>query len=128
MEVAEGAREQLQVFGNDYDTPDGTCIRDYIHVNDLAAAHVAAMTRLLKTPRSLILNLGAERGVSVLEMISAAERVLGRPIPYEIVERRPGDPSELVASSTLARAELGWAPEYSDLDTILGSMRPVYGL
>jgi UDP-glucose 4-epimerase len=128
MEVASGARERLQVFGDDYDTPDGTCVRDYIHVNDLAAAHVEAMRRLVEAPRNLVLNLGAERGVSVLEMIRAAERVLGRPVPFEVVDRRPGDPATLIASSVLASRELGWRARYSDLETIFETMRPLYGL
>lgn len=128
MEVAAGLRRRLEVYGGDYDTRDGTCIRDYIHVNDLAAAHLAAMDRLLNGGPSMVLNLGVGRGATVLEMIAAAGRALGREIPYEVVARRPGDPPALVASSERAARELGFKPRYSDLDTIFGSMRRVYGL
>lgn len=128
MEVASGMRSELKVFGNDYPTADGTCVRDYIHVNDLAGAHIAAMDHLLAGHDSMVVNLGAETGSSVLEMIHAAERVLGRSIPFQIVGRRPGDPAELVASSARARQTLNWSARNSDLATIFESMRHVYGL
>ncbi len=128
MEVASGLRESLDVFGGDYDTRDGTCVRDYVHVNDLAAAHVAAMERLLDGDSCLVLNLGSESGSTVLEMIAAASRVIGREIPYRVVERRAGDPASLVASSAKAREILGFSPRHGDLDVIFESMRGVYGL
>jgi UDP-glucose 4-epimerase len=128
MEAASGLREELKVFGNDYPTADGTCIRDYVHVNDLAVAHIAAMEHLFQENGSLEVNLGAESGSSVLEMIRAAEEVLGQRIPVRIVERRPGDPAELVASSARARQLLGWRARHSDLATIFQSMRHVYGM
>lgn len=128
METACGLRERVDVFGDNYDTRDGTCVRDYVHVNDLAAAHVAAMDRLLADDRSLVLNLGSETGSTVLEMIDAASRVVGREIPYRVVGRRSGDPAALVASSARAREILGFSPRYGDLDVIFESMRGVYGL
>ncbi len=128
MEVASGLRPSLKVFGGDYDTRDGTCVRDYIHVNDLSAAHVAAMERLLEGEPSLVVNLGNETGSTVLEMVAAASRVLRRDLPYELVERRAGDPAEIVASSALARRVLGFTPRHGDLRTIFESMRRVYGV
>jgi UDP-glucose 4-epimerase len=128
MEVAAGERDQMQVFGNDYDTRDGTCIRDYIHVNDLAHAHVKAMDFLINEKKSLIVNLGTGMGHTVLEMIQAAQEVTNRDINYEITERRFGDPQEVVASSEQAKEILGWQAEYSDLKTIFESMKPVYFL
>lgn len=128
MEVASGLRRELNVYGGDYDTRDGTCVRDYVHVNDLADAHVAAMDALLDGTPSLVLNLGTETGASVLQMVAAAERVLGRKIPYRVVERRPGDPAEVVAAGGLARQRLGFVPRRGDPDTIFSSMRAVYGL
>ncbi len=126
METAAGIREKMQVFGNDYDTADGTGVRDYIHVNDLAVAHVLAMSYLLKARKDLIVNLGTGKGHSVLEMIKTAERVTGKKIPYEIVGRRAGDPQEIVASGELAYKILGWKAQYSDLETIFKTMAPVY--
>lgn len=126
MEVAAGTRPELQVFGTDYDTPDGTCIRDYIHVNDLATAHVRALRYLMKHEESLVVNLGAEKGYSVLQVADAAERASGRKIPRQLVGRREGDPGHLVASSALALEKLGWKAEHSDIDTIFKSMVPVY--
>ncbi|KAA3621167.1 MAG: UDP-glucose 4-epimerase, partial [Proteobacteria bacterium] len=128
MEAAAGLRDEIKVFGGDYPTPDGTCVRDYIHVNDLAAAHVCAMDHLLAGRDSLVLNLGAESGSSVLEVIAAAERVLGRAISHRLVERRAGDPAELIASSARAKRLFGWTARYSELDTIFESMLPLYGL
>ena len=103
MEVATGVREKLYVFGNDYDTPDGTCIRDYIHVEDLASAHVAAIKKLLDEHKSYAINLGTNTGTSVLEMIQSAERVTGRKINYEMAPRRAGDPSKVVATNGYAK-------------------------
>lgn len=106
--VAIGALDSVQVFGNDYDTPDGTGIRDYIHVCDLAEGHVKTLAKLTARPGVLIYNLGTGRGYSVLEMIQGFERACGRPIPYKIVSRRPGDIGACWADPDLARKELGW--------------------
>jgi UDP-glucose 4-epimerase len=110
-QVAVGALERLRVFGNDYPTPDGTGVRDYIHVVDLARGHVAALQRLEARPGVVTYNLGTGRGYSVLEMVSAFERASGRPVPYDIVARRPGDIAVCYADPALARAELGWEAE-----------------
>ena len=126
MEVAVGMRKELQVFGSDYETRDGSCIRDYIHVNDLASGHVAALDFIAKTDSSLTVNLGSETGASVLEILDAARRITGRPIPSLIVGRRPGDPATSTASAKLARDVLGWKAEYSDINTILKSTWEVY--
>jgi UDP-glucose 4-epimerase len=107
-QVAVGKRARLQVFGNDYDTPDGTGVRDYIHVVDLAEGHVAALRHLLERQRSVIANLGTGRGHSVLELLRAFEKASGRPIPYDIVARRPGDVDACYADPTLANDVLGW--------------------
>jgi len=107
-QVAIGRRARLSVFGNDYDTPDGTGVRDYIHVVDLALGHVKALDRLLSTPGSLLVNLGTGRGYSVLELIAAYERASGRPVPYDIVARRPGDIDSCYANPAKALAEIGW--------------------
>ncbi|MFO8237433.1 MAG: UDP-glucose 4-epimerase GalE [Prochlorococcaceae cyanobacterium] len=121
LEALAGRREVIQVFGRDYPTPDGTCIRDYIHVGDLAAAHVLGLERLLErsadTP--LIYNLGTGRGYSVQEVIDAARNVTGASLTVVDAPRRPGDPAELVADAARAHAELGWQPQRSDLETIL---------
>jgi UDP-glucose 4-epimerase len=126
MEVALGIRQKLSVFGGDYPTRDGTCIRDYVHVSDLAEAHVSAFEQVVRSDRSLALNLGSETGVTVLEMVERARRVTGRSIPAEITPRRPGDPAALVASSARAREVLGWAPRHSDLETLIGSTWSIY--
>lgn len=107
-QVAVGRRDKLSVFGNDYPTPDGTGVRDYIHVTDLAEGHVAALRRLLDTPGSLTVNLGTGRGYSVLELVRAYEAASGRRVPYEIVARRPGDVAACWADPALARELLGW--------------------
>jgi UDP-glucose 4-epimerase len=107
-QVAVGQRDKLRIFGSDYDTPDGTGIRDYIHVLDLAEGHVAALRRLLDEPGLLTLNLGTGRGHSVLEVVDAYQRASGRPIPYEVVPRRPGDVAACYADPSLARRLLGW--------------------
>ena len=107
-QVAIGRRARLSVFGNDYDTPDGTGVRDYIHVVDLAQGHVKALDRLLATPGSLLVNLGTGRGHSVLELIAAYEKASGKPVPYDVVARRPGDIDSCYADPAKALAELGW--------------------
>ncbi|MGD0913218.1 MAG: UDP-glucose 4-epimerase GalE [Terracidiphilus sp.] len=118
LDVAAGRRALIQIFGNDYTTPDGTCIRDYIHVSDLADAHLLALTAL-DTRDRLIYNLGNGKGFSVQQVIDSARRVTGHSIPVEIGPRRPGDPAVLVASSEKAIHELGWQPRYTQLDDIL---------
>jgi UDP-glucose 4-epimerase len=107
-QVAVGRRERLQVFGNDYDTPDGTGVRDYLHVCDLAEGHVAALKHLLERQQSLTVNLGTGRGYTVLEVVRAYEKASGRKVPYAIVPRRPGDVAACYADATLARDLLGW--------------------
>ena len=126
METASGIRESMQVFGSDYDTPDGTGVRDYIHVNDLATAHVLAMRYLVDENKDLLVNLGTGQGRSVLDMIKMAEKVTGKKVNYNIVDRRAGDPREVVASGDLAYKLLGWKAKLSDLETIFKSMMPVY--
>lgn len=121
MEVAAGIRPQFDIFGNDYDTPDGTCIRDYIHVSDLADAHVAAFEHLLATGTSFTVNLGSETGISVAAMVEKARTITGRPIPSIIAPRRAGDAAKLVASSQEARRILGWKARVSDAETLLTS-------
>jgi UDP-glucose 4-epimerase len=107
-QVAVGRRARLSVFGDDYDTPDGTGVRDYIHVVDLAQGHVKALDRLLSAPGSLLVNLGTGRGYSVLELIAAYEAASGRPVPYDIVARRPGDIDSCYADPARALADIGW--------------------
>lgn len=116
-QVAVGQRAKLQVFGDDYDTPDGTGVRDYIHVVDLAEGHVAALRHLLERQQSVTVNLGTGRGYSVLEVIRAYERASGRPVPYDIVARRPGDVDACYADPALARSVLGWQAT-RDLDAM----------
>ena len=118
LDVALGRRKSIRIYGDDYSTPDGTCIRDYIHVSDLAAAHLLALDAL-ETHGRLIYNLGNGQGFSVREVIEAARHVTGHPIPAEVHSRRPGDPAVLVASSEKAASELGWTPRYTALDAIL---------
>ena len=114
-QVAVGKRPKLQVFGNDYDTPDGTGVRDYLHVMDLSEGHVAALRHLLEGNGSLTVNLGTGRGTSVLELVHAFERASGRPVPYEIVGRRPGDVAACYADPSLAAQTIGWRAK-RDLD------------
>jgi UDP-glucose 4-epimerase len=109
----------ISIYGTDYDTPDGTCIRDYVHVSDLAAAHLLALERLGQRERSCIYNLGNGNGYSVREVISMAEKVTGEKIRSVEAPRRPGDPARLVAGSEKIRKDLGWTPQYPDLDSIL---------
>ncbi len=126
MEVAVGIRDELQVFGTDYDTPDGTCIRDYIHLNDLSRAHVLAMEYIMEKNENLIVNLGSESGLSVFEILNAAREVTGKPIPHVEAPRRPGDPAKLIAGSGKARELLGWTAEHSDARTLLESTWKIY--
>ncbi|MEX2443459.1 MAG: UDP-glucose 4-epimerase GalE [Alkalispirochaeta sp.] len=126
MEVATGARDQLRVFGNDYDTPDGTGVRDYIHVSDLARAHVAALRTIDTHDESLVVNLGSETGVSVMEIVEAARRITGREVPVEITDRRPGDPAKLVASAAYARKLMQWSAQISDVDSLVSTSWDVY--
>ena len=119
LQVAQGKRESISVFGSDYPTPDGTCIRDYIHVDDLADAHLRALSRLQSGTPTIHCNLGTGTGYSVLELIETARRVTGHAIPHVMAERRPGDPPELVSGGSRARELLGWSPMRSELETIL---------
>lgn len=121
LQAALGRREAVTVFGGDYPTPDGTAVRDYIHVCDLADAHVLAVRRLLAGGGSGVWNLGTGRGYSVLEVIAAAERVTGRPVPHAFGPRRDGDPAVLLAAAGRAREDLGWTPRRSGLEEIVGS-------
>lgn len=125
MEAALGQRE-LKVFGTDYDTRDGTCIRDYVHVTDLARAHVMSLDYISKNHKSLKLNLGTEKGTTVKELIDAARKITGKPIPAEDAPRRPGDPASLYATSKLAKELLGWEPKFSDVDTLVKTTWEVY--
>jgi len=119
LDAASGRRPAVSVFGTDYDTPDGTCVRDYVHVADLAAAHVLALRALEEgTPRAAY-NLGAGRGFSVREVIDVAARVSGFEVPFSACARRLGDPAVLVSDATRAREELGWRPEVTDLGDII---------
>jgi UDP-glucose 4-epimerase len=126
MEVAAGVRGSLKVFGTDYDTPDGTGVRDYIHVTDLADAHVRALDRIASSGESLTVNLGSESGLSVLEVLAAAREITGREVPAEMTDRRPGDPARLVASASRARDILQWTPRFSDVDTLVRTSWEVY--
>lgn len=119
LQAAAGRREAITVFGRDYDTPDGTCIRDYIHVSDLIDAHQLALDYLWQAGESTALNLGNGNGFSVQEVIDTAKRVTGREITVVDAPRRAGDPPQLVADSSLARQVLGWQPRFSDLETIV---------
>lgn len=126
MEVAVGKRSKIEIFGNDYQTRDGTCIRDYIHVSDLATAHVLALEYIKDKKKSLTLNLGTGNGITVTEMLEATRRITGKEIKAEYVGRRAGDPAQLTASSELARKVLGWEPKYSDVDSLIGSTWEAY--
>ena len=119
LKAAKGEREDIKIFGTDYPTHDGTCIRDYIHVSDLAQAHLLALEALLSGKESAIYNLGNSRGYSVREVVELVGKVTGKNIRTVEVERRPGDPAELVAASDKIRQELGWKPKYEDLMTII---------
>jgi UDP-glucose 4-epimerase len=119
IDAALGRRKELEVYGNDYPTPDGTCIRDYVHVTDLACAHLLALDRLERG--SITVNLGNGAGHSVLQVIAAVERVSNHKVPYRLCPRRPGDAAVLVASSQRAQHEFGWTPQFAGLDEIVRS-------
>ncbi len=119
LDAASGRRADIKVFGTDYDTPDGSCVRDYIHVTDLATAHLLALHHLEKGGESDFFNLGNERGTSVFEVISSVKKVTGRDFAITPVERRPGDPAKLVGASEKAQRTLGWKPMYADIDSIV---------
>lgn len=121
LQVPLGKREKISIFGDDYPTKDGTCVRDYIHVSDLAQAHVLALDYLMKGGESDVFNLGNGVGFTVKEVVDVARSVTGHPIPAEIVPRRAGDPAQLVASSEKAKSVLGWKPQYDSLETIVAS-------
>jgi UDP-glucose 4-epimerase len=126
MEVLSGERNGMEVFGNDYNTPDGTCIRDYIHVNDLSSAHLKALDYIVKKDSNLVVNLGTGKGFSVMDLINSAEKVTGKKVNYKITGRRPGDPAELIADPALAKKIINWEAEYSSPEQIFKSMIPVY--
>ncbi|MBW1958082.1 MAG: UDP-glucose 4-epimerase GalE [Deltaproteobacteria bacterium] len=119
LEVATGRRENIKIFGTNYPTPDGTCIRDYIHVSDLTRAHLLALETLMSGGDSSVYNLGNNRGYSVREVIELARKVTGKPIPAIEADKRPGDPAVLIASSDKIKEALGWKPKYEDLETII---------
>ena len=119
LDAASGRRKNVSVFGADYPTPDGTCVRDYIHVSDLAEAHVNALQALFARNRSEVYNLGNGRGFSVNEVINSVERVTGLEVPAVFGERRVGDPASLVSDASKAREELGWRPRITEIDEIV---------
>jgi len=121
LQVPLGKRDKLSVFGDDYDTKDGTCIRDYIHIEDLVNAHIKALEYLFEGNTSDIFNLGSGDGYSIYEMLEAAKEVTGTDIPYEIANRRAGDPAVLIASNQKAKEVLGWSPKYTDVKDIINS-------
>ncbi|TGL44563.1 UDP-glucose 4-epimerase GalE [Leptospira perdikensis] len=126
MEAASGIRNGYEIFGTDYETEDGTCVRDYIHVSDLAKAHVLALNYIMSKNESLTVNLGSEAGYSVKEMADLSEKVVGKTISHKTSGRRAGDPAKLLASSAKARELLNWKPMYSDAETLLSSMWNLY--
>lgn len=126
MEAACGMRKVLQVYGTDYKTRDGTCIRDYVHVTDLARAHVKALDYITEKNESIKVNLGSETGFTVKELLEASRKLTGKEIPSKDVERRPGDPDELTATSAFAKEKLGWKAEVSDINTLILSTWNVY--
>ncbi|MDY7029331.1 MAG: UDP-glucose 4-epimerase GalE [Spirochaetota bacterium] len=126
MEVAAGIREELLIFGDDYETADGTGIRDYIHVTDLAEAHVAALEYTVRTDSSLIVNLGSESGLSVLDILETSRRLTGRPIPSRVTGRRAGDPARLVASSKRAGELMGWKARHSSAEDLISTTWNLY--
>lgn len=119
MEAATGKRDGFAIFGSDYETPDGTCLRDYIHVSDLASAHVAAIKRLMTDKKSYALNLGTGKGISVKQIVDAAENIIGKRLNYRFAPRRPGDPATVVAKAELAQQILGWKPKYTNIEDII---------
>lgn len=121
LQVPNGKRDHISIFGDDYDTKDGTCVRDYIHVTDLAQAHILAVKYLVDGGESNVFNLGNGVGFTVKEVIDAARKVTGHPIPAEVMPRRAGDPAQLIASSEKAKKVLGWKPEHDSLEEIISS-------
>jgi UDP-glucose 4-epimerase len=121
LQAASGRRKNIQIHGDDYDTPDGTCVRDYIHVMDLVEAHILALNSLINNGQSAVYNIGNNQGFSVKEIIQAAETVTQKPISIEMGERRKGDPAKLIANNQKIIQELNWHPRYSDLNTILST-------
>ena len=121
LQVAQGVREKIMIFGNDYNTPDGTNIRDYVHPFDLADAHLLAVKYLREGNPSMAFNLGSSTGFSNLQILEAARKVTGKEIPAELADRRPGDPDTLIASSDKAREVLGWKPQFDDIEKIIAS-------
>lgn len=119
LQVALGKRDKIMMFGDDYNTKDGTCVRDYIHVSDLASAHLLALDRLMNGGESRIYNLGNGTGFTVKEMVEIARKVTGHPIPSEVAPRRAGDPAILIASSEKAMEELNWKPKFNSVETII---------
>ncbi|WP_353948579.1 UDP-glucose 4-epimerase GalE [Sporolactobacillus sp. Y61] len=119
LQVAAGGREKILIFGDDYPTKDGTCLRDYVHIEDLIAAHRLALSYLIHGGKSDVFNLGSNEGFSVKDIIQAARDVTGKPIPAEVAPRRAGDPSTLIASSDKAKKTLGWKPEHTNIPEIL---------
>lgn len=126
MQAAAGMRSGIEIYGDDYETRDGTCVRDYVHVEDLARAHVLAVERLGSKEEDIVVNLGSEDGLTVLEMLETARRITGKKIESRITNRRAGDPPVLIASSRLARDMLGWTAQCSDAQTIIASMWELY--
>ncbi len=126
MEVAAGMRDEMMIFGDDYETRDGTGIRDYIHVSDLASAHVKALMKIDETNESFTVNLGSETGVSVKEMVDTARKITGKEIKANIVARRAGDPSTVLATAKTAEKLLGWKAVHSDVDTLISSTWKAY--
>jgi UDP-glucose 4-epimerase len=126
MEVAAGQRKELQIFGDDYDTPDGTGVRDYVHVSDLAEGHVKALQYIADKDESLLVNLGSDAGISVKEMVDTARRITKREIPTRIVPRRPGDPAKLYATSAKANKLLNWQATSSSVEDLVATTWRVY--
>ena len=126
MEVASGKRNKMKIYGNDYETRDGTGVRDYVHVSDLAKAHIDALGYLYNKRKNLTVNLGARRGYSVLEVIKKVEKITKVRIDFEIVARRFGDSDEVIADSSNAEKLINWSPKYSDLGEIIRSTWEMY--
>jgi len=126
METAIGKRKEVLVFGDDFDTPDGTGVRDYIHVNDLAVAHGMSFDQLQKTGESFVVNLGVQKGYSVLEVIKMTEKISGHKVPYRIVDRRLGDPAIVIADPGKAKALMGWTATHSSLESLLSTTWNTY--
>ena len=126
MEVAKGIKPFVPIYGNDYPTKDGTGVRDYVHVTDLAIAHISALEYLRKNSKNLILNLGSETGFSVLEILEKTKHILNIDIPYQIEERRKGDVAKVVSSCSLAEDILKWEKKYSTLEILIQSTWDIY--